>query len=219
MFHVWGQDKLNDLCRSRPQLLHQVLDEVVVTSIFQKNNHLQDVRIICIGGLHWVALTSQFYYDHDQCYQVLDHSTCLTTLNQMNTYEVPADPRKTHNVKTKEEYHLAEVKITSRTTRTRLNSWIDKFATPKKDLVYPTNISDVGHGHLRAIFNVWGIDRLNALMKKNPTICEKYLDDKAVMPVFQESKQAEDGRIFFLDEVHWVAVTIFFILMIQKNTK
>ena len=93
---------------------------------------MEDVRIICIGGLHWVALTSHFYYDHDQCYQVLDHSTCLTTLNQMNTYEVPADPRKTHNVKTKEEYHLAEVKITSRTTRTRLNSWIDKFATPKK---------------------------------------------------------------------------------------
>ena len=66
----------------------------------------------------------------------------------MNIYEVPADPRKTHNVKTKEEYHLAEVKITSRTTQTRLNSWIDKFATTKKDLVYPTNISDVGHGHL-----------------------------------------------------------------------
>ena len=116
----------------------------------------------------------------------------------MSTYEVPADPRKIHYVKTKEQYHLAKVKITSRTTRTRLNDWIDKFATPKKDLVYPKNISDVSHGHLRAIFNVWGIDRLNALMKKKPSICKKYLDDKAVIPVFQESKQAEDGCIFSL---------------------
>jgi len=66
----------------------------------------------------------------------------------MSTYEVPADPRKIPYVKTKEQYHLAKVKITSRTTRTRLNDWIDKFATQKKDLVYPKNISDVGHGHL-----------------------------------------------------------------------
>ena len=37
------------------------------------------------------------------------------------------------------------------------------------------------------------------------SIFEKYLNDKAVMP-----GQAEDGHIFFLDEVHWVAVTTTF---------
>ena len=49
---------------------------------------------------------------------------------------------------------------------------------------------------------MWGIDRLNALMKKKPTICEKYLDDKAVMPVFEESRQAEMRSIFekYLDD-------------------
>ena len=48
---------------------------------------------------------------------------------------------------------------------------------------------------------------MNALMKKNSSICEEYLDTNAVVPVFQESKQAEDGRMFFLDKMHWVAVT------------
>ena len=134
--------------KEKPQLLHKVLDEVVVTSIFQKSNQLKDVRIICVGGLHWVALTSQFYYDHTNCYQVLDHSTCLKILNQMSTYEVPADPRKIHYVQTIEEYHLGEVKITSRTIRTKISKWIDMFATTRKYLVYPTMISDVGHGNL-----------------------------------------------------------------------
>ena len=51
------------------------------------------------------------------------------------------------------------------------------------------------------------------------SIFKKYLDDKAVMPGHQESKQAKDGYIFFLDEVHWVAVTTTFYFDDSKKYK
>ena len=139
---------MNVLCKSTLQLLHKVLDEVVVTSIFQKNNTKKDDRVINIGGLYWVALTSQLYYDHTNCYQVCDHSTCLKTLNQMSTYEVLASIHEKPYVQTKEEHHMDKVKQASKSARSYLRHCITMFATPREDLAYPTTISDVGHGHL-----------------------------------------------------------------------
>ena len=45
-------------------------------------------------------------------------------------------------------------------------------------------------------------------MENNSIIDQEYLDEDALMPVFQESNQIEDDRIFpLLDEVHRVALT------------
>ena len=66
-----------------------------VMSVFLQYNTIEDELIFCLNGVHWVALTSDIYFDDSKHYKVRDHERCITKLEEMNE-AYPDDDASSH---------------------------------------------------------------------------------------------------------------------------
>ena len=76
-------------------IVQKYLGKDDVMSVFLQYNTIEDELIFCLNGVHWVALTSDIYFDDSKHYKVRDHERCITKLEEMNE-EYPDDDASSH---------------------------------------------------------------------------------------------------------------------------
>jgi hypothetical protein len=84
------------------------------------------------------------------------------------------------------------------------------------ECTYPEEFADPGHGHLRAIYNIWGLKRVMELVQKSGDIAHEYLSECDVTPIFEKQRHLFEqwhydskinGEIFCIKGVRWVTLT------------